>query len=113
VLKPALRARLAWAVRATRPLLGRPGDCGLPFGLYGADFILDQQLRPWLTELQRGPGLSYDDPIKAQVVPLAVREAAEIVLEIQRRRREGRDLRDLESVRGFEWVIDDREVGSG
>ena len=69
------------------------------------DPILDDTLRPWLTELQLGPGLSFDDPVKERIIPNMVREAARIVLEIQQRKRRGDTLTRLDSVSAFEWLI--------
>lgn len=63
--------------------------------------------RPWLTEIQKGPGLSHDDAVKKQLLPKVLVEAANIVLEIRNRKRTGKSLAELEAVRNFEWVIRD------
>ncbi|MGH7253144.1 MAG: hypothetical protein ACREIE_05025, partial [Nitrospiraceae bacterium] len=68
VLRPRLRQSLAYVVRASIESLRQTPPSGLFFGLYGADFILDDQLTPWLTEIQKGPGLSQDDDVKRGVV---------------------------------------------
>ena len=104
-LKPQFRRYLAFVVRSVLELLRKRPPWGLYFGVYGADLILDDTLHPWLTEIQKGPGLSHDDPIKKGIVPEMLCEAASIVLEIQERKRKGASLARLESVRGFEWVI--------
>ena len=106
-LKPQFKRHLEFVVRATGEALASTPTQGLHFGLYGADLILDDALRPWLTEIQKGPGLSYDDPVKAQVIPPMLREAARIALEVQARKRTGQPLMRLDSVDGFEWVIDE------
>ena len=71
------------------------------------DLILDESLRRWLTEVQLGPGLSFDDPVKERIIPNMVREAARIVLEIQQRKRRRDALTRLENVSTFEWLIND------
>jgi tubulin polyglutamylase TTLL9 len=104
-LKPQLKRMLSFVADAAAPsLVQRPAQ-GLFFGLYGADIILDDALHPWLTEIQKGPGLSFDDPVKQKVIPPMVNEAVSIVLEVQQRKRKGLSLENLDAVRGFEWVI--------
>ena len=80
--------------------------------IFGADFIIDDRGVPWLTEVQKGPGLSHDDPIKERLIPAMVEEAVEIALEIQRRKRAGLPHRPEESVRRFEWILDDSSEGA-
>ena len=106
-LKPQFKRCLAYVVQATIDALTTTPTEGLYFGLYGADLILDDALRPWLTEIQKGPGLSYDDPVKAQVIPPMLCEAAQIALEVQARVRTGQPLTRLDSVDGFEWILND------
>ena len=104
-LKPQVKRRLAFVVRATIDSLRQTPARGLYFGLYGADMMLDEDLCLWLTGMQKGPGLSFEDPVKNRVIPEMLREAVRIVLEVQQRRRSGSTLDELESVKGFEWVI--------
>jgi hypothetical protein len=108
VLEPRLRECLAYAVRASVGSFRQSDSEGCCFGLYGADFILDDQLTPWLTEIQKGPGLSYDDAVKERVMPAMLRGAASIVLEILAKKRSGESLAALSSTHGYEWVIRDR-----
>jgi hypothetical protein len=105
VLRPRLRQSLAYVVRASIESLKQTPSSGLFFGLYGADFILDDQLTPWLTEIQKGPGLSHDDIVKQRVMPAMLRGAASIVLEILALKRKGQPLTALSSTQGYEWVI--------
>jgi hypothetical protein len=94
-------------VRATIESLKQTPPSGLFFGLYGADFILDDRLTPWLTEIQRGPGLSHDDVVKQLVLPAMLKGAAGIMLEILARKHKGQPLSALSSTHGYEWVIRD------
>jgi len=104
-LRPQLRNILKFVLHAVLHRLQKPNAGGLGFGLYGVDLILDDTLHPWLTEVQLGPGLSFDDPVKERIIPNMVREAARIVLEIQQRKRRGDALTRLDSVSAFEWLI--------
>ena len=105
VLRPRLRQCLGYVVRATIERLRQTPASGFFFGLYGADFILDNTLTPWLTEIQKGPGLSYDDAVKQRVMPAMLKGAARIVLEILSKKRKAEALTTLSSTRGYEWVI--------
>ena len=53
------------------------------FELVGTDFILDSDLNVFLTEVQQGPGLAINDPVKARVLKPALINAANLALEIQ------------------------------
>ena len=80
-LQHTIRQVLIRATNATlHELTDRVGETRGAFQLLGADFIVDEQLRPWLTELQVGPGLSHDEPVKAGIIPSIVSDAAEIGL---------------------------------
>ena len=103
-LKPRLKRMLSFVVDAARSALAQDLGNGLPFGLFGADIIFDDTLHPWLTEVQKGPGLSFDDPIKQKVIPAMLNEAIAIMLEVRRRKRDGLGLDQLDAVHGFEWV---------
>lgn len=107
-LRPALIAMIRAVVRAlASSLVRRRGS----FQLLGMDSILTDDLEDlWLTEVQLGPGLSVDNPIKAELIPAMVQEAAAIVLEIRDRLRRGQDPRVLASRRSFHWVYAGPEV---
>jgi len=105
VLPRRLMGSLEYVVRACIDSLRQTPPSGFFFGVYGADVILDQQLTPWLTEIQKGPGLSYDDSVKRRVLPAMLQGAVSIVLEILAKKREGKPLTPLSSTHGFEWVI--------
>lgn len=109
-LRPRLRQILAYVVRASLASLREAPPDRHYFGLFGADFILDDAMNPWLTEIQKGPGLSHDDAIKQAVLPPMLTGAASLILELLALRREGRPLDALSSTYGYEWVIRERSA---
>lgn len=107
-LRPALIAIVRAVARALGPRLERRRGS---FQLLGMDTLLTDDLEDiWLTEVQLGPGLSVDNPVKAHVIPAMVREAAAIVLEVRDRLRRGEDPRALTSRRSFRWALAEPDV---
>ncbi len=78
---------------------------GLFFALYGVDLILDENLKMWVSEVQKGPGLSHVDPVKKRVIPPMFEEAIRIQFEVRRRRILGQPLHELEAMKRYQWVI--------
>eukprot|EP01064_Diplonema_japonicum_P008249 TRINITY_DN15731_c0_g1_i1.p1 TRINITY_DN15731_c0_g1~~TRINITY_DN15731_c0_g1_i1.p1 ORF type:complete len:410 (+),score=40.72 TRINITY_DN15731_c0_g1_i1:46-1275(+) len=75
------------------------------FELFGADFILDSNLKVYLTEVQQGPGLSINDPVKARVLRPAIQRLADLALEIQEKRLNGLPLTNLNLTgSGYEYL---------
>ena len=104
-LVPRLKQILAYVVRAGESKLRQTPPSGHFFGLLGADVILDDRLTPWLTEIQTGPGLSCDDPVKQRVIPAMLQGAVNIVLDVLARKKSGRSMIGLAPAPGYEWVI--------
>lgn len=105
VLVPRLGRVLERVVHACIGELRQLPAAGHFFGLYGADVILDDALNPWLTEIQKGPGLSYDDAVKQTVIPPMLRGSLEFQMQVLRAKRAGRPLSDLPVPPGFLRVI--------
>lgn len=80
---------------------------GHSFAVFGADLIIDDNLNPWLSEVQKGPGLSFSDPVKSEVIPPMLGEAARIAFEMRRNRIRQIPHRDLTSVERYQWVVND------
>ena len=97
-LKPRIRDCLRQIVEAVVADLKASQTEASCFGLYGADVILDASLKPWITEIQKNPGLVHSDPVKAQVLPEMLREAVKIALAT-----ESGDWQDLPN--RFEWIV--------
>lgn len=107
-LIPRIRQILGTVATASKESLAanypEQGDC---FAVFGADMILDSELRPWLSEVQKGPGLSFDDAVKRNVIPPMLSEAANIAFEVRRRRIKGKSLKDLATPQKYQWVVNE------
>jgi len=92
-LRPNLKKYIGIVVSGAWPTLltekQNPGWDGR-FEILGMDVIMDTELRLWLTEIQLGPGISLDPGIKSVLLPIMLEELANIVLEVDRDLREGR-----------------------
>jgi hypothetical protein len=108
VLMPKLKKYLAYVVKAGRDGFYKDypnqGEC---FGVYGADVILDENLNPYISEIQKGPGLSFSDPIKKNVIPPMLGEAAKMMFELRQARIDGRQLADFKCRDRYEWMINE------
>jgi hypothetical protein len=114
-LKPRLKEMIAVVVKAAlaalaasaqHPIRSRTG-IDTPrhaYQLLGMDTILDDTLRPWLTEIQVGPGLSVDDAVKRALIGRMLDEVLCIALEVRLRKLRGLPLTRLDSVLNFEVV---------
>ena len=106
-LRPRLKAILRHTLRATQSALSKPPSQGLCFALFGADLILDAALNPWLTEVQKGPGLSLNDPVKRALLPAMLAEAIALADEARFKTLNQQSMATLQSRCNFEWVIND------
>ena len=79
-LIPELQSHLGIILEATKDELARnlpkTGHC---FALLGADVILDDDLKVYITEIQEGPGLSFDDPIKEKLIPQMLADLTQLI----------------------------------
>ena len=64
-------------------------------------------LKPWLTEVQTGPGLSHDVPVKAKLIPGLVQQAA--LLGLNRYENQYVNEAGPASSGFFETLIDERK----
>jgi len=110
-LKPYLKFLIKTVIGQAAPKLrghrkGRfAADLGR-FEVFGMDVILDDNLFPWLTEMQFSPGLSMDPGFKMHLIPEIVEEVVSVVLEVDVRKRFALPLsaEKLVNVKSFEVV---------
>ena len=95
-IRRALRVVVAAAQKTL--LSTAPSKCPACFSLLGADFMLDTDLNVWMSEVQSGPGLPTNTETTANYMWKLLPRAIDIVLEIRKRRRLGKDLWPLDSV---------------
>lgn len=110
-LKPMLKRAIIRTLNSTREYI-IPPNVHLPnvFELLGMDFMLSADLsHGWLNEIQRGPGLSVDNPVKARVLPQMLMEMIKIVQEVLYLRKQNiiPNRLTLNTVKHFEWLIDE------
>lgn len=104
-LRPTLKEYTRRIVMAARKPLRDTKHRGQFFGVYRTDWVLDSNFNPWLTEVQRGPGLKVSDPLKAKLMPALLNESLEIVNEIMNRKDADEGFANLESLNRFQWVV--------
>ncbi|CAG0910477.1 unnamed protein product, partial [Cyprideis torosa] len=51
------------------------------FELYGADFMLTEDCKPWLIEINNGPDLSHSTSVTARLVPQMFDDLVKVVID--------------------------------
>ena len=74
------------------------------FALLGADFMIDNKLNIWITELQSGPGLPKNTKAVAAVMQRMLPELMDLQLEIREKQEQGRNIFPLKSLKTFEYI---------
>lgn len=95
-LTPKLEAILRHSIEASYDKLKIAPKGSLCFGYFGADFILDNKLNPWLTEIQLNPGLSMSDPVKHRIIEGFFTDSITAMLELQHKVRNNQPLQPLQ-----------------
>jgi hypothetical protein len=81
-------------------------DAWHPFALFGADFLVDADMKAWLTEIQEGTGLSHvHERVKEDFVPTMVTQTAQIGVEAASRLAHGETLEGIEANTRFELLL--------
>jgi hypothetical protein len=85
---------------------GLMGDAWHTFALFGADFLIDADMKAWLTEIQEGTGLSHvSERVKEDFVPAMVTQTAQIGVEAASRLAHGETLEGIEANTRFELLL--------
>eukprot|EP01060_Flectonema_neradi_P035731 TRINITY_DN6653_c0_g1_i1.p1 TRINITY_DN6653_c0_g1~~TRINITY_DN6653_c0_g1_i1.p1 ORF type:complete len:435 (+),score=70.71 TRINITY_DN6653_c0_g1_i1:45-1349(+) len=106
----SMKLALVRAVNATKThLISKANTVGM-FEMFGADFILTNDLSVYLTEIQQGPGLSSTDPVKGKVIQSAVSGAASMAYDIMTRRQQKTPIGEIQAPQGYEIIINEAVV---
>lgn len=98
---------IQYVVTANRELLSQNNYEGNYYALYGADIMLDNELNPWLAEVQQGPSLYLKCPVKENVIPPMIAEMINIMTEIRKRKLNNESLQHIDAVKNFQWIINE------
>lgn len=105
-LIPQVKQYLKLVVQASKSSLFPPSRPAGFFGLYGVDIIMDNNLHPWLTEIQYGPGLGFkNDDVKKKIVPPLIKDTFKVMLEVKKRKQSQQSFHDFTDIGDYEWVI--------
>jgi len=107
IIQPQIRKNLIHVIYSVLDQMCQVPESGMHFGLYGADFIIDNNYHTWLSEIQGGPSLSIKSSIKKNFVPEMLIEAVSIANDVRQRTLSGLPLNKLTSVDKFEVLIDE------
>lgn len=55
--------------------MGRKGNCEL----VGYDFMIDENLNPWLIEINMSPSMEYSTPVTKKLVKMVLQDTAKII----------------------------------
>ncbi|CAD0196344.1 unnamed protein product [Chrysodeixis includens] len=55
--------------------------CKNRFELYGCDFILDKEYKPWLIEINASPDLNHTTPVTAKICPAVLHDIIKVVID--------------------------------
>ncbi|XP_022815689.1 tubulin glycylase 3A-like isoform X1 [Spodoptera litura] len=58
--------------------------CKNRFELYGCDFILDKEYKPWLIEINSSPDLNHTTPVTAKICPAVLTDLIKVVIDFAR-----------------------------
>lgn len=105
---PKIKKAIAYIIQSAKksmlksPLLKKHKQLSVfnYFALFGCDIMLDRELNPWVLEVQRGPGLSFEHESKADVLLPMARGAIESL----HKYKFSEDTM-FELPQGFSWLI--------
>jgi len=80
------------------------------FEIYGADFMLDAQLNPWLIEINQGPTMATSTTVSNELVSLFIEDLCKVVLD--RNLGPSRDVGDFDHIYRQQLVPIPRYIGN-
>ncbi|XP_018580241.1 tubulin glycylase 3A-like, partial [Anoplophora glabripennis] len=78
IIYPGMKQCIIAAVLIHQDKLDRRKNC---FELYGADFMLTEDFKPWLIEINANPALHGSTPITARMCPLVLEDVIKVVVD--------------------------------
>ncbi|KAJ8931435.1 hypothetical protein NQ314_015652 [Rhamnusium bicolor] len=81
IIYPGMRECIIASILMLQDTLDRRTNC---FELYGADFILTEDFKPWLLEINGNPALHASTPITAKMCPMVVEDVIRVVIDYEK-----------------------------
>ncbi|XP_026328451.1 tubulin glycylase 3A-like isoform X2 [Hyposmocoma kahamanoa] len=75
---PAMKKAIVGIMLTYQDSLSPSKNC---FELYGCDFILDKDYRPWLIEINQGPDLNPTTQVTAKICPEVIEDIIKVVID--------------------------------
>jgi len=80
-MQPAMKQIVQWSLQSVQDSVeNRKNSCEL----LGYDFMFDDQLQPWLIEVNSSPACDYSTPIAERQVKNGLRDAVKVVVDYQK-----------------------------
>uniref|UniRef100_A0A7S1ZQS1 Tubulin--tyrosine ligase-like protein 9 n=1 Tax=Ditylum brightwellii TaxID=49249 RepID=A0A7S1ZQS1_9STRA len=77
------------------------------FSFLGGDFMIDSDLKVWITEMQSGPGLSHDSETTRENFAIVLPGIFEVLKEVRAREMSGELISEMESPNTWELIYND------
>eukprot|EP01137_Pigoraptor_chileana_P006320 Opistho-2@3147 len=87
IVYPQMKQVAIWALQSAQDLIETRKNS---FELYGVDFILDDQFRPWLVEVNSSPCLAASTPVTETLCAQVVEDTMKVI--VDRRENPGADI---------------------
>ncbi|CAF0881042.1 unnamed protein product [Adineta steineri] len=79
------------------------------FGLYGYDFMIDEEMKVWLIEVNVNPALATNTNTLLQAIPPVVQESILLSIECFEKIRHNQRIFPLRSIKGFRCIYNELE----
>lgn len=77
---------VVWSIKSCEgTVTGRRGSCEL----VGYDFMIDENLEPWLIEINMSPSMEYSTPVTKKLVRMVLNDTAKIIASNKKHRDTG------------------------
>ncbi len=66
------------SLKATSKLLN-PNNLKFSFQIFGYDFMIDENLNPWIIEINMSPSMDHSTPVTKKLVKMVQRDMANLI----------------------------------